>query len=83
MNIFHDDLLKNKYFVSVLVVIGLIVGVAWFINYNSVEARCQRYAESIASVFDMGGNKLRQMQVQEASKTVINDCIKRGGPTKR
>ena len=82
MDIFHDDLLKNKYFLVIVAVIVLIIGVNWFISYNSVESKCERYAENLTSVFGKGSGSLRDMAVKQASKTVIDDCIKRGGPAK-
>ena len=81
MNVFKDDLFKNKYFVIVLVILAIVVGIAWFINYNSVESKCKRYVQGLGSMLGTGGgNKLRDLQMQTASEPLIQECIKRGGP---
>lgn len=80
MNILKDDLFKNKYFLSVIVFLAIIIGITWLINYNSVESRCRRFTQGLDSVFGIGGNRLRELQIQSASESLIQDCIKRGGP---
>lgn len=80
MDIFKDDLFKNKYFLGVLAALVVIGTVIYFINYNSVESRCKRYAQSLGSLLGAGGNKLRDLQLQSASQPLIQDCIKNGGP---
>ncbi|MBI4226519.1 hypothetical protein HY612_05400 [Candidatus Roizmanbacteria bacterium] len=65
----------------VLVIIAIVVGIAWFINYNSVESKCKRHAQELGSILGTGGgNKLRDLQMQVASEPLIQECIKRGGP---
>lgn len=81
MDIFKDDLLKNKYFVSVFAIIAIIIGVVYLIKYNSVEAKCKRYAQGLGAMLGIGGgNELRNLQMQSASESLIQECIKRGGP---
>lgn len=81
MNVFKDDLFRNKYFVTILAILALVVGIAWFIGYNSVESKCRRYAQRLGSTFGAGsGSKLRDLQIQTASDPLIQDCVKRGGP---
>lgn len=81
MNVFKDDLFENKYFVIILAILIIVVGIAWFINYNSVESKCKRYVQGLESMFAVGsGNKLRNLQIRAASDPLIQDCIKRGGP---
>ena len=81
MNIFRDDLLKNKYFITIITILSLIIGILWFVNYNSVEQKCKRYVQGLSSHLGTGGeNKLRDLQIQKASESLIQDCIKRGGP---
>lgn len=80
MNVFKDDLFKNKYFLTVLVILAVVVGIAWFINYNSVESKCRRYVQGLASTLGTGGgNELRDLQIQTVSEPLIQECIKRGG----
>lgn len=81
MDIFRDDLFKNKYFVAVVVTL-IFVGLAiYFLNYNSVESRCERYVQGlVGSMRGPESNRLEQMQLQNASKSIIEECIKRGGP---
>lgn len=80
MNIFHDDLLKNKYFLGVVVFIGIIIAVIWFIDFNSIENKCQRYAQGLGSMLGAGDNRLQKLQLESASQPLVEDCIKRGGP---
>lgn len=81
MDILKDDLFKNKYFVSILAILAVIVGVVYFINYNSVEAKCKRYAQGLGAMLGVGGgNELRNLQMHSASEPLIQECIKRGGP---
>lgn len=79
MDVFKDDLFKNKYFIAVLTFLAIIIGITWLINYNSVESRCKRYVQGLGSMLGTGGNKLREMQIQSASEPLIQDCIKRDG----
>jgi hypothetical protein len=76
MDIVHDDLLKNKYFLAGAAVVAIMAGVVWMVTNNSVEARCRRYAEGISG----GRGGLIGAMVESASETVIESCIKRGGP---
>lgn len=60
--------------------LALVIGIIWFINYNSVESKCQRYVQGLSSKLGVGENKLRNLQLQSTSEPLIQDCIKRGGP---
>lgn len=81
MNVFKDDLFKNKYFVAVFAILVVVVGVVWFIDYNSVESRCRRYAQGLSSTLGIkGANKFGDLQIQKASEPLIQACIRRGGP---
>jgi len=80
MDVLHDDLFKNKYFVSLLAILVLVSGIIWFIRYNSVESQCRRYAQGLGSLLGAGGNKLRDLQLQSAAEPLIQDCVRRGGP---
>ena len=82
MDILRDDLFKNKYFVMILAFFGLIIAIAWLINYNSVESRCTRYAQGLGSMFRSNGNKMMDLQIKVASEPLIQDCINRGGPSR-
>lgn len=81
MNVFKDDLFKKRYFVTILAILSFIIGIAWFINYNSIESKCKRYSKKLGSSFSVGkGNKLMELQIQKALDPIIQECIKRGGP---
>jgi len=80
MDIFKEDLLKNKYFLILVTILVIAGGVIWFLNYNSVESRCRRYVKGLGSVFGEERNKLRELQLEKASDSLIRECIRRGGP---
>jgi sensor domain CHASE-containing protein len=77
MNIFEDDLFKNKYF---LFVIGIIIVIILFIylkDYNSLENQCRRRIEKAGTFFSQG-NKLQENILNAAMKQEIDLCIKNG-----
>lgn len=76
---YKEDLLKNKYFlwvVAALVVAGVI---AFLIDYNSVESKCERHYRGMDFMFGAGSG-LDELQIEAASKPLIQKCIERGGP---
>jgi len=77
MDIYRDDLLKNKYFLGVMGIIALIAGVIYIINYNSLENRCTRKIQSVGSYFGTR-NKLQEMALNSAMEKEIQKCIKSG-----
>ena len=80
MGIFRDDLLKNKYFLGTVAFIGIIIAVVWFLDFNSIENKCQRYAQRLGSMLGAGDNRLQKLQLESATQPLVEDCIKRGGP---
>ncbi len=82
MNVFKDDLLKNKFFVTILAIVAIIIGVAYVIDYNSVESKCQRYVDSFSSTLG-SNNKTKVLLVKTAAKPLLQECIERGGPNSK
>ncbi len=80
MNVLKDDLFKNKYFVITFVILAIIIGIVWFMDYNSMESKCKRHVQGLGSFFSPGENKLRDLQIHTVSEPLIQDCIRRGGP---
>ena len=80
MDIFRDDLFKNKYFKTAFILLALCIGIYWFIDYNSVESRCTRYVQGLGSLLGTGGNGMREAALDAASRPLIEECIQRGGP---
>jgi len=80
MNVLQDDLFKNKYFLSILVVLGVIILFFWVKDFNSVESQCSRHVKKLGSMLNYGGTKSREMALEKASESLIQDCIERGGP---
>ncbi len=83
MDILRDDLFKNKYFLIIVLVLAIVVGVIYLFNYNSVESRCKRYVQNLGSMLGTGDSKLGDLQLQAASESLVQDCVKRGGPNSR
>lgn len=83
MDILRDDLFKNKYFLVIVSILAVIIGVIYLFNYNSIESKCRRYTQNLGSMLGVGGSRLRDLQLQTASDSLVQDCIKRGGPTSR
>lgn len=78
MNIFKDDLLKNKYF---LIIVGVILLIGFFLylrQYNSIENQCMRRYQKSASFFS-GGSELQQKMLDTATEQLIRECIREGG----
>jgi hypothetical protein len=81
MNIFKDDLFKNKYFVIMLAIGAVVIGALWLADYYSIESKCERYAQESSALLGLKqGNKLRDLQLKTALSPLIQDCIERGGP---
>jgi hypothetical protein len=81
MDALHDDLFQNKYFRIILVVFGVIGLGIYLVDYVSVESKCERYYEKVGSVFSTG-SELRELQIDSAMSSSIEDCIDRGGPSR-
>jgi len=79
MDIFKDDLFKNKFFLAILGVIIAIAGIIYLINYNSLESRCTRSVKNTA-VFLTPSTRLQQLNLNTAIKQQVQDCLRRGGP---
>ena len=77
MNIFKDDLLKNKYF---LIIVGCIIVIGFFLylkQQSSIENKCKRRYQESASFFS-GGSKLQQKALESATDQLIKECIREG-----
>lgn len=75
---FHQNLLKNKYFLLILGLIALTALVIYFTNYNSLESRCRRKYGSASQVFP-SKNRLQQLQLENVVEKSVQECINSGG----
>lgn len=87
MSILTKNLFENKYFIAILIIVGIVVGIIGFMDYNSVESRCrryvkERYVDRLISVSSRNGDRNRtwELIIKNAAELMIQDCIKRGGP---
>ncbi len=80
MDVLRDDLFKNKYFLIIVSILAVIIGVIYLVNSNSVESKCKRYVQNLGTMLGAGGSGLKDIQLQTASESLVQDCIKRGGP---
>lgn len=81
MDIIRDDLfIKDKYFLGIFAVLVAVGVIVYFVNFNSVEAKCRRYVQRLGPMPKGGDNKLLELQVKTAWEYSIRSCIKRGGP---
>lgn len=78
MNIFKDDLLKNKYFLIIVAIIGLIVGILYIVDYSSVENRCRRKLKAVGSYF-RPKNRLQEMTLDQAMESMVEECVRESG----
>jgi len=80
MNVLKDDIFKNKYFMIVFSVLGLLIAYVYLINnYFSIEARCRR-AYTGSSMKSYKKESLMQMALESAIEPSIQECIRNGGP---
>ncbi len=77
MDILRDDLLKNKYFLFIAGVVGIILLIVYVIDYNSLENQCRRSIEK-AGTFFQTGNKLQETALEVVMRKEIKECVKRG-----
>jgi hypothetical protein len=74
MNVFRDDLLKNKYFLVVVGVVLLIAAYFYIREYNSIENGCRRRYEKVSSYFG-AQNRLQELTLDTATQQLIDECI--------
>jgi hypothetical protein len=77
MNIFKDDLLKNKYFLMIVGVFCIVGLIFYLVQYNSVENQCKRKYQKATSYFS-SGNKLQQKALDSSTERLIEKCIEEG-----
>ena len=83
MNIFKEDLLKNKYFLLLVMLFVLVTGILYLRNYNSVKIECELYAKELSqklSVVMDGGGLVSRSRLDKITPSGIQDCIRKGGP---
>jgi hypothetical protein len=74
VNIFKDDLLKNKYFLIVAGAVLVILALLFVKDYNSVENRCKRRYEKASSYFGTQ-NRLQEVTLDTATNQLTEECI--------
>lgn len=77
MNIFKDDLFKNKYFLFVAGLFALIVFFFYLMNYNSLENKCRRQFEKAGSFF-APKNKLQEQLLNSSVDHLVRECVEKG-----
>ncbi|TSC85236.1 MAG: hypothetical protein G01um101416_1015 [Microgenomates group bacterium Gr01-1014_16] len=75
MDVLHDDLFKNKYFLGAIAVIGTIIAVVWFTSFNSIENKCRRRYQTYGNLLGVSSSKLSQLQLKTAAEPLIQECI--------
>lgn len=78
MDIFKDDLLKNKYFLSIAGILLIVAAYFYINNYNSLESQCRRRYKKLGGYFDTK-TKIQDRLLESVLEQKIQECIENQG----